>query len=150
MIHRASRDRLALALRQYVSGRISNDDLDATEVDWRDRGAVAVKQAAWSLYDDNYQHRAVGRHAISKEGRREIARWIVFLHSDQEYLWPQYSFIRVSSWLGNVLTFGLWRRRESRLWKEYCEAGDISCWPFQNESELRKARVSPRFLAGHR
>ncbi|MGZ4963255.1 MAG: hypothetical protein ACXWJB_13830 [Limisphaerales bacterium] len=52
MIHRASRDKLATALRQYVSGRITNDDLDDIDVDWRDRAAVAVKERSWSLYDD--------------------------------------------------------------------------------------------------
>lgn len=48
MIHRESRDRVALALRRYAVGRIANDDLDDMEVDWRDRGAVAVKQIAGS------------------------------------------------------------------------------------------------------
>ena len=43
MIDRKGRDRLALALRRYVVGRITNDDLEETEIDQRDRGAVAVK-----------------------------------------------------------------------------------------------------------
>jgi hypothetical protein len=151
MIDRASRDRLALALRRYVSGRIHNDALDNVEVDWRDRGAVAVQEAAWTLYNDHYQHYAVGRNAIPKQARREIARWIVFLHSDYEYLWPQYSFIRagIPKWLQNLPAFRLLRRREERIWAEFCETGDISCWPFQNQGDLTEARLSPRLLAGH-
>ena len=56
MIHRESRDRLAEALRQYVSGRITNDDLDSVDVDWRDRGAIAIQCMAWQLYDDMRTH----------------------------------------------------------------------------------------------
>jgi hypothetical protein len=52
MICRQSRDQLAIALRRYVAGRISNDDLDGIVVDWSDRGAFAVKQADWALYSD--------------------------------------------------------------------------------------------------
>ena len=148
MIDRVSRDRLALALRQFVSGRIHNDELDAIEVDWRDRGAVAVKQAAWTLYDDYYQHFATGRHRIPGENRRVIARWVIFLHSNEEYLWPEYSFIRVRNWAANILTLGWWRRREERLWREFCDTGDFSSWPFQNETELKKALSSPRLLSG--
>ena len=44
MVHRESRDDLAIALRQYASRQITNDDLDCVVVDWRDRGAVAVKE----------------------------------------------------------------------------------------------------------
>ena len=36
MICRPSRDRLALALRRYVAGHATNDDLSDVEVDWRD------------------------------------------------------------------------------------------------------------------
>ena len=100
MIHRKSRDDFAQALRQYVSGRISNDDLELVDIDWRDRGANAVAAMAWQLYDDNYEHRATGKHRICKEDRRAIARWIAFLHSDEEYVWPEYSFYQTYSWSG--------------------------------------------------
>ena len=77
MIHRPSRDRLGFALRQYVGGFISNFDFDDLEVDARDRGAVAVKERAWGLYDDFTEHRAEGPHAVQETLRSEIARWIV-------------------------------------------------------------------------
>jgi hypothetical protein len=146
MIDRNSRDRLALGLRRYVSGRISNDDLDVVRVDWRDRGAVAIKEMAWALYDDNYNHRAIGRHALHKEGKREIAKWILFLHSDREYLWPEYTFIQIYNWPLNLLTFGWWERQKMHHFQEFCEAGDFSCWPFLTARELAEARATPRFL----
>lgn len=70
MIHRDSRNRLAEALRHYVSGRITNDELDDVEVDWRDRGAVAVKQMAWQLYDDLRTHYVEGELGRGSQGRK--------------------------------------------------------------------------------
>jgi len=150
MICEHSRDRLALALRRYVAGRISNDDLDSIQVDWRDRGAVAVKRMAWRLYDDNRHHFAKGRHAIGRGSKRIIAKWIVFLHSDKEYLWPDYSFIQFSNWPLNLLTFGWWERRKSLRRKEFEEAGDFAAWPFVAMADLDDASQRPRYLAGHR
>ena len=74
MIHRESRDNLAQALRQYVSGRITNDDLANISVDWRDRAAVAVEKMAWTLYDDIQTHYVEGRWSRNSGGRRTIAR----------------------------------------------------------------------------
>jgi hypothetical protein len=150
MICEKSRDRLALALRRYAAGRISNDDLDSVEVDWRDRGAVAVKQMAWRLYDDTTYHFAKGRHAINRDGRRIVAKWIVFLQGDTEYLWPDYSFIQIINRPLNLLTFGWWEKRKNARRKEFEQAGDFSAWPFIAMTELNDAVQSPRYLAGHR
>jgi hypothetical protein len=147
MIHRASRDALALALRRYVSGQITNDDLDGVDVDWRDRGAVAVKDMAWSLYDDLHEHRVGNDIPQGSEARRTIARWVVYLHSDTEYLWPEYSFIQIVNWPLNLFTFGWWERHKARRWQQFLEAGDFEAWPFCARSELQKALSSPKLLA---
>jgi hypothetical protein len=147
VIHRASRHRLALALRRYAAKRATNDELDRVDVDWRDRGAVAVKEMAWRLYDDTYTHRASGRHAFSRELRRTVARWVVFLHSDEEYLWPEYSFIQVSPGIGSLITLGWWGRRAARRWQEFTEAGQFECWPFISQEQERSAIAKPRLLA---
>jgi hypothetical protein len=145
-----SRDRLAQALRRYVAGRISNDDLDSVEIDWRDRGAAEVKRQAWFLYDDTRHHYAKGRYAINSDTKRIIARWIVFLHCDKEYLWPDYSSVPIINWVLSFFTFGWWGRRESIRRKEFEEAGDFSAWPFISTTELDDAAKRPRYLAGHR
>lgn len=147
MIHRPSRDALALALRKYVSGQITNDDLDEVEVDWRDRGAVAVKEMAWSLYDDTYVHRVGGDLPRGSEARTAIARWIVFLHSDVEYLWPEYSFLQVVNWPLNILTLGWWEKHKARKWQQFLEAGDFDVWPFCARTELEKAAASLKYFA---
>jgi len=132
-----------------VSGRITNDELDDVQVDWRDRGAVAVKEMAWGLYDDMYEHRAIGRHSIIGEDRREVARWIVFLHSDCEYIWPEYSFIQTKvSWLEDALTLGLWKKHREQKWREFVQAGDFDRWPFVCSSDLASAIADPRLFAG--
>lgn len=150
MICRQSRDRLALALRRYVAGRISNDELEGVDVDWRDRGAVALKQMAWGLYSDMSEHYATGKHAIAPEGKRVIAAWIVFLHSDSEYLWPEYSFIQIVNWPLNLLTLGRWERKKSHRRKEFEEAGEFAAWPFTRTADLDAAARNPRYFSGHR
>lgn len=147
MIDRPSRDRLAEALRHYVSGQITNDDLDAVAVDWRDRGEVAVHQMAWGLYTDTYQHRATDAHAIPPEIRRDIARWIAFLYSDREYVWPEYSFLQIINVPMNILTFGWWERIKKRKWEQFVEAGDIRVWPFCSKDELKAILEHPKLLA---
>jgi hypothetical protein len=149
VIHRESRDRLAVALRQYVSGRVSNDDLDNVDVDWRDRGAVAVKGMAWGLYDDLRSH-YVGDYPLPRgsRGRREVARWIAFLHSDAEYFWPEYDLLRIVNWPMNLLTFGWWERMKRRRWEEFLQAGDFDMWPFCRQEELEAVLRRPKLLSG--
>lgn len=148
MICRQSRDRLALALRRYVAGRLNNDELDFIKVDRSDRGAVAVKQMAWGLYDDRKNHYAAGRYAIDRDSRRAVARWIVFLHSDQEYRWPNYSLAQIFNWPLNLMTFGWWERRKRRCRDEFKQAGDWAAWPFITTVDLTASASKPRYLAG--
>lgn len=147
MIDRTSRDKLATALRQYVSGRITNDDLANIDIDWRDRGAIAVAGRAWCLYDDNYQHRAAGQHYLPKPAREEISRWIMFLHSEIEYTWPEFSFYQVINWPMNLLTSGWWEKRKEKRFQEFMEAGDFSVWPFATRADYDAALEHPRYLS---
>lgn len=150
MICRQSRDRLALGLRRYVAGRLSNDELDSIKVDWRDRGAVAVKQAAWGLYDDTKNHYATGRYAIGGDSRRAVVQWVVFLHSDLEYLWPNYSLAQIRNWPLNLITFGWWERRKRVRRNEFKQAGDFAAWPFLTLAGRAAAASRPRYLTGAR
>ena len=89
MIDRAARDRAALLLRRFAAGRLTNDDfVDAFPSSKTDPALRAVDQRAWALYDDFRTHRLTGRHALAPAGRREVARWVLFLQSDVEYTWP--------------------------------------------------------------
>lgn len=143
MTDRGSRDRLALALRRYVSGRITNDDLDAVDVDHRDPGVAAVQHAAWFLYDDLREHRVEGSIPRGSELRRDVARWILFLRSDEEYFWPDRpgsGILDLFSWPLNVLTLGGWARRRKRACEAFLAAGDPGAWPFISQEQLERAR----------
>ncbi len=83
MIDRPSRDKLAEALRQYVSGRITNDTLDDIKVDERDNGAVAVKEA---VYNDLHEHKAVDGFYIDKKDQRKLIRLDIEEVMDEMYL----------------------------------------------------------------
>jgi hypothetical protein len=150
MICRESRDCLALALRRYVAGRISNDDLDRVRVDRRDRGAVAVRRMAWGLYSDTKRHHATGRYAINRDAKRIVVRSIVFLHPDREYLWPDYSPVQIYNWPLNLLTFGWWERRKKVRREEFERAGNFGVWPFVATTDFEDAIRRPRYLAGCR
>jgi hypothetical protein len=148
MIDRPSRDSLATALGQYVSGRITNDDFDDVAVDWRDSGADAVKRRAWGLYDDTYQHLATGRHYITKPSREEIGRWILFLHSDNEYTWPHFNFRTIFNWPLNLLSAGWWESRKKKRFEDFKTAGDYSVWPFASRQDYEASLENPKYFAG--
>lgn len=150
MIHRQSRYELALKLRQFASGRITNDELESVSVDWRDRGAVAVQQAAWFLYHDTHKHRATGANSLGEVEKSEVARCVLFLHSDNEYIWPEYSFRPLKNTILNLLTIGRWNVRQKIKWAQYKEAGDFEVWPFINYQEFNYARQHANFLASNR
>ena len=150
MIDREGRDRFALALRRYASGRIDSDALDEAglDADWRDRGLNAVCQMAWNLYPDHAPIRAVGKERIPREGRRQIARWVIFLRSADEYLWPEYRFDGIYWWPLDLLTFGAYGRRVKRLDAQFFEAGEFAAWPFIGRQALALALKRSRFGRG--
>jgi hypothetical protein len=143
MIDRKSREQVALALRQFASGRLSQNELYAltTQVEHSpDRGVATLAEAIYWQFINLGPKRLVGRHAPTSEARRDVARWVLFLRSDEPYVWPD----RGPS-LGDigraVLTLG-------KSWIAQCEQrsriGDESFWPFVSRQQLeRVARVHP-------
>ena len=138
MIDRISRDKLAETLRQYVSGRVSNDTLDDLETNNKDYGVKAIKDAAWFLYDDLYEHKAIGKHRIDKDNRHEVSKWIVFLQSDEEYLWPRPSMFQK---ICSILTLGFYKSYHSNN-------GEKEAWPFFTKESLESALKKPKLFSG--
>ncbi len=139
MIDRISRNKLAETLRQYVSGRVTNDTLDNLDVNNQDLGVKAIKGASWFLYDDLYEYKAVGKNRIENENRHEVSKWIVFLQSDEEYLWPQPSIFEK---LVSILTLGLYKSNTSN-------DGDKEAWPFFKNENLESALANPKLFTGN-
>ncbi len=152
MIDRLSRRRLAMALRRYVTGRISNDAFEDVDVDLRDPAIGAVQGAAWSLYSDTEEHYARGLHVVRGECRRRVARWVLFLRSEREYLWPEYDFYQIAlpRWM-ECFSFGYLRRdreRREHLLRGFCAAGDIDCWPFISRADFEAENARRGYLRG--
>lgn len=133
----------------------------------------------WFLYSDANFHRAQGRNAIRGIYRKETARYIVFLHSDLEYKWPPVSFANVwlhtdeeclwpllktlkfykfrkwpnVNFLWNFLTRGRARKnrmelleKESQEWDTFLKAGDYDYWPFISKGEYDAALKRPMYF----
>jgi len=156
MIDRAARDRAATLLRRFVGGRMTNDDFDSDFPQSRTDPALdALSGASWHLYSDNSTHRLTGRHALTREGRRQVLRWVLFLHSGLEYEWPDFNWYRVvrtpSPLIDWLLRGALTRRKEREAAEiaEFQAAGDYDVWPFIREADLRRALRHPRLLGGH-
>ncbi len=179
MIDRTRRDKLALHLRQYVSGRTWNQTLenrlgDDVSFGWlpehygrvpdRDPDPLIppMLEHVWSLYSDASFHRARGKHAIVGDDRRTIARYILFLHSEREYSWPSFRFVKQSPEM--VLPFLRWLKTilpwasapierptfETDTWEEFERKGDYTCWPFLNQEELELESRNIRYMDGGR
>jgi hypothetical protein len=147
MIDRIARDKLADQIRHLVAGLTTNDDFEeevlAVETD--DRAYWAIVDQAWFLYSDLYQHKLRGSHAISKQERRIICTFILFLHSDLEYEWSEHpctGFVRI---ILGMVSLGWLPRYFDERWKLQ---GDYEVYPFIRLSDFEKARAHPRFLAG--
>lgn len=148
MIDRNSRDKLALALRRYAAKRITNDDLESAVGRSKDRGVQAIRDMAWQLYSDMYCHRAAGRHALDKDARRTVARWILFLRTDCEYSWPDYDLRqaenRLDQFVRDLFTAGQSSKKKRQRWQDFLGAGDFEVWPFLrrcDEASVRRRRT---------
>ena len=136
MIDRESRDTLAEALRQYTSGRITNYNLDEINIRFSDNGVHAVKQAAWGLYDDLHKHKAIEDYYLDTSDKHEIARWILFLQTNNEYLWEPFT---IKDGLLSLITLGYYS-------KKFYDKIDNTIWPFKTPADLDKALQNPNLL----
>jgi hypothetical protein len=96
MVDRERRTELCELARHLLSNQITNFEYDDKVMlsqkpvltDTDDMGVRMVGVATWSLYDDFHEHRFNGHHELTREQRREVLRWLLFLQTDLEYEWP--------------------------------------------------------------
>ena len=145
MIDRQARSQLAVCLRHLASGRISNDVFDErAPYSSEDRAVNAIWWQAWHLYSDLREHKLTGRDRLSQDTRRAVTRWIVFLHSDLEYQWPD---LPLDGLLGAMLNLASLGHTGRRAYASWSQSGDIDVWPFLTRSQHEVARRQPRLLA---
>ncbi len=142
MIDRTARDRLAVAMRAFATGRIDSDTLDeALMFRSPDPAVRAASNFAWTLYDDTWNYLARGEDALSRSSKADIARCILFLKSDAAYQWPDRSALTHSllAWFApilNIATWGAYGRWIGRRAKHFFDCGDVSVWPFRSRRQL--------------
>lgn len=176
MIDINRRKKLAYHLRQLSVGLISNDDFEerimkdvtygylpeqyyrAKEAENDDSVIRPILEFSWCLYNDTYNHKLKGRHELSDAQIKEIARYILYLHSDFEYDWTYVDFtnplIRFSfkDILKSLITFGqhyrdlnLKREEEFELMKK---SGDFEYWPFKTKTDYEQQLKNQPYLIG--
>jgi hypothetical protein len=176
MIDKLRRKRLALHLRHLATGQITNDDFESSVVDevtygWLPEQYYRAKEAksddqviqpilefSWTLYDDLNQHKLTKQHQLPQEQLKDIARYILFLHSDLEYRWPYLDVtspiikFNLKDLLVFLLTLGHNYRKRVKQRQEELEQlkqqGAFSLWPFYSQEEYRDQLGKQPFLNG--
>lgn len=148
-IDRKARNEAAQLLRQFASGRITNFQLEKRWPNSKDPAIHNLDSTIWCFYDDFKEHTLQGPSALSREMKRVVARWIVFLHTNEPYQWPSIAFPGVRplhrSWLMRRLGLvHLITRKEERFMK----AGAFEVWPFISTQSFEDARRRPKLLSG--
>jgi hypothetical protein len=146
MVDKDARLKAGELLRHLVSGQITNDQFEERFPGRCDDVALTELQSeAWFLYDDLREYRLAGKDRLSSESRRQIARWVLFLHTDLEYEWPVRSLsTALLLTIGNLCTLGLVGHR----WRSgFRRHGDIDVWPFIRRSDYDAALANPPLLA---
>jgi hypothetical protein len=147
MIDRPARNQLAEALRALASGLITNDEFEE-RIPFSNDPAIGCiyLNGVWGLYSDLWEYRLKGKDRLSPNARAAVARCVLFLKTDQEFEWPQPSFMqRMLSMVVGLLTLG-WASR-SRA-PAYRAAGDGAVWPFISRDSFEQALRKPVYLCG--
>ena len=138
MVDRTSRDQLIELLSNLAAGEMAKDQFEARRPRSKDRAVGEVAGQAWLLFADARHDARTGRYKLTRDDRRDVARWILFLETEGEYRWPALpGWARIAGFVPSVLTFGLFWR-PYRFWFE--RQGDFRVWPFLEKDELDDAR----------
>ena len=174
MVDREARRKYAVLIRQFVSGRMTNDEyedrVDGITYDKRDHAILEVYLLIWTCYDDLKTHRLTKQWRLDRPARRQVAQAVLFLQSDAEYQWPNNLwdgwvflvtafcvvllfallpetplFIRLGMSVPLVVAWQCYERWQARRREK---AADESAWPFLRQADLDEAARQPRLLNG--
>jgi hypothetical protein len=130
-------------VRHFLSGRMTNHEYEERCSELLKQGDAAVEEVychLWFSYCDIQEQRLGCKHGMSRETRREFARWILFLRSGRHYeyeaqgCWPT---------ILAIMTFGLLRSPAS------APSGDSEFWPYFRRADYDCDLARPTFLAGN-
>lgn len=147
MIDRSSRDKTAELLRHLISGQITNFDFEEQLPSSKDAAIEAITSSAWCFYDDFEKHKLKGNKALSKDLKKKLARWIMFLYTDLEYEWPPISAPGLRPLNHSLISRLLGNPAKERKFMIF---GEYEVWPFISKKAFLDATKIPRLLAGTR
>ncbi|MEM9186016.1 MAG: hypothetical protein AAGB00_05905 [Planctomycetota bacterium] len=91
MVDRQARQQLSQALRQLISGRITNDEFeDRWPPPSEDAALDGVQYFGWLLYSDTHAYKLRGRLRVVGRERQQGARAVLFLRTGLAYEWPEW------------------------------------------------------------
>jgi hypothetical protein len=134
----------AEAARRFVAGQISNIEFENRTPSSKDPAIWAIEDTLWCFYDDFEEHALRDKWEVPEETRKLMNRWVAFLYSQEEYLWPKISYPGV-----RPLEIGFWGRLFNRhiQQQEFMSVGDFNYWPFINKESFQNANSSPVLLS---
>ncbi len=142
-VDRDARNAAAQLLRDFIAGRIENFDFEAWEPVTDDPAIAELWAFAWHFYSDAKRHRLVGRHKLHPAERRELLRWLLFLDSDDAYVWPA----KPNDPYGALHSVLPWQRKRARY---FLNAGQFEAYPFATRRRVKAALRHPKRLSGQR
>lgn len=155
-VDNCARRQAAQIFRNFINGKISNDEFEDSMPITKDRAVLAIWETAWVFYDDLKEHRLVGRHTLPSDQKRACVRWLLFLHSDLEYGWPDIrlpgldpvSRVEPNSWRRAWQRANLQDTLAPKDVDQFLSAGHYKVWPFTSVADYKAALRSRRLLAG--
>jgi hypothetical protein len=144
----------AQLFRNFISGRITNDEFEGRRPATGDRAIHAIWDTAWCLYSDTHEHRLVGNYRLTYDIKRSCVRWLLFLHGNLDYCWPDIRLPGIDPTPRIRDGFHLWLRtpKSSALRRDeaehFLETGNYAVWPFVSVKDDKLALRNPKLLSG--
>ena len=121
MLDRTARSRMCELVRALSTGNISNYAFEDALPSSPDKAISGVfGHGAWHLYCDTREYKLTKKYALTRAERTMVARWILFLKSEQVYSWPEASF---ADRLLSCISLGFAGLSTREQWQQY---GDLS------------------------
>lgn len=143
MIDIDARGKAAEVARHFASGQLSNFEFENAIPVTKDPAIHAIEDTFWCLYDDFKEHKINDGWEIPKEFKTMMARWVMFLHTTEEYLWPDISHPGLRpfdiGFIGKVF-------KKDKKQEEFMKYGDFCVWPFISNESYEIAKSNPRLL----
>jgi len=144
MIDTVARKKAAEVARHFASGQITNFEFENNMPSTKDSAIWAIEDTIWCFYDDFKEHKINDNWEVPSEIKAMMARWLMFLYSNEEYLWPKISYPGI-----RPIEYGFFGKlfKKHKKQQAFLNAGNYSVWPFINQESYENAKINPVLLA---